>query len=237
MRISRVPGLYCTGLLLTLVYSSPLSLFAQNTAQAAATALAAYGGCTPPSRSGVKVCVPGNGFDVPAPFQVIAAGTSGRGQVSHMELWADGKKLTQSASTPFDEPVTLALGKHVLTAIAVDSVGSFVKSTPFTVTIVPSEVDPQTEKCTPPATPGVNICTPTQNGCNTQPWVPIIASGTGKSGTVSRMELWNNRTKLANFPGNRINTNLIMLFGTVTIYEVDSKGAALSSSIFYTGPC
>jgi hypothetical protein len=66
---------------------------------------------------------------------------------------------------------------------------------------------------------------------------PIIASGRGGSGTVNRMELWNNGTKIANFPGDRINTNLIMLFGTVTIYEVDSKGAALSASIFYTGPC
>jgi hypothetical protein len=51
------------------------------------------------------------------------------------------------------------------------------------------------------------------------------------------MELWNAGTKIANFPGDRIDTNLIMLFGTVTIYEVDSKGAALSSSISYNGPC
>ena len=31
-------------------------------------------------------------FDIPSPFQVIAAGTSGRAQVKLMELWADGKK-------------------------------------------------------------------------------------------------------------------------------------------------
>jgi hypothetical protein len=49
------------------------------------------------------------------------------------------------------------------------------------------------------------------------------------------MELWNNGTKIANFPGDRINTNLIMLFGTVTIYEVDGKGASIASSISYNG--
>jgi hypothetical protein len=51
------------------------------------------------------------------------------------------------------------------------------------------------------------------------------------------MELWNNGTKIANFSGNRINTALIMLFGTVTVYEVDSKGASQSASIHYNGPC
>ena len=228
-----------TGLQLALICSSPFALFSQTTAQTSsgAAALAPYGGCPAPSHAGVNICVPGTGFEVPSPFQVIAAGTSGRAQVRLMELWADGKKVTHTDGTPFDEPVTLGLGTHELTAIEVDTIGNFVKSTPFEVTVVPSQLDPQTEKCLPPSEPGVNICTPTQNGCNTTPWVPIIASGRGRSGTVNRMELWNNGTKIANFPGDRINTNLIMLFGKVTIYEVDSKGAALSASILYNGPC
>jgi hypothetical protein len=154
-----------------------------------------------------------------------------------MELWADGKKVTQTDGTPFDQPVTLGLGTHELTAIELDTIGDFVKSTPFKVTVVPSQSPFDGENCPPPGGPGVNICAPSPNGCNTQPWVNIVATGRGKSGTVQRMELWNGGTKIANFPGSRINTNLIMLFGTVAIYEVDSKGASRASTIFYNGPC
>lgn len=227
---------------LVLICSSSFSLFSQITTQkpGTAAALPAYGGCPAPSNAGVNVCAPaaaGIQAELPSPFQVIAAGTSGRAPVKLVELWADGKKIGQSEGTPFDEPVTLGLGNHVLTAIELDTIGNFVKSKPFIVTVVPAQLDTLTEKCLPPAAPGVNICTPTQNGCNTASWVAIVASGRGKNGTVSRMELWNNGTKIANFPGDRVYTNLIMLFGTVTIYEVDSKGSALSSSIFYTGPC
>ena len=226
MRISKAPFLCCIGLMFALTCFSP-RLLSQT------AALSPYGACPPPAHEGVNVCVPGNGFQVTSPFQVIAAGTSGRAAVRDIELWADGTKLGQSQGTPFDQPVTLAVGTHHLTAIEVDTLGSFVKSTPFTVIVVGTIQN----NCAPPAAPGVHICTPIQNGCNTQPWVEIQAAGTGASGVVSRMELWNNGTKLANFSGNRINTAVIMLFGTVTIYEVDSKGAALSSSIFYDGPC
>ena len=224
----RVSGVLALAGFFALSCLSPLPLLSQTT-----TALPAYGGCTPPSHAGVHVCVPGNGFQVTSPFQVIAAGTSGLAAVRDIELWADGKKLGQSTGTPFDAPVSLAVGTHRLTAIEVDTLGSFVKATPFTVTVVGT----MSNDCAPPSAPGVHFCTPTQNSCNTQPWVPIQAAGTGASGTVSRMELWNNGTKIANFPGNRINTALIMLFGKVTIFEVDSKGAALSSSIQYNGPC
>jgi hypothetical protein len=240
MRTWGVRTLFCTGLQLALICSSPLTLFSQSTnasPSAAAATLPPYGGCAAPSRAGINVCVPGTGFEVPAPFQVIAAGTSGRAQVKLMELWADGKKVTHTDGTPFDEPVSLGLGNHELTVIEVDTIGNYVKSTPFQVTVVPSQSGFNGQNCPPPDRAGVNICAPLPNGCNTQPWVNIVATGRGKSGTVNRMELWNAGTKIANFPGDRIDTNLIMLFGTVTIYEVDSKGAALSSSISYNGPC
>jgi hypothetical protein len=66
----------------------------------------------------------------------------------------------------------------------------------------------------------------------------VVAAGKGKSGTVSRMELWFEGAKIANFPGDLINTNLVMLGpGTITIYEVDSKGASVASSLKVYGPC
>jgi len=55
------------------------------------------------------------------------------------------------------------------------------------------------------------------------------------------MELWINGVKVANFPGNHINTNLsIGSFGTysveITVVEVDSNGNYIKSApiLFYT---
>jgi hypothetical protein len=241
MRTWSVRALFCLGLQFALICFSASPLLSQ---------LAPYGSvgtgsgslpCQAPTHEGVYVCEPPSGsgsftFEIPSPFQVIAAGTSGRGQVQSMELWADGKKLMQTAGSPFNEPVTLDLGTHVLTAIELDTTGAFAKSEPFTVTVVPAQIAPG--PCSPPGTPGVNICSPAPNSCNGQPWIPIIASGRGKSGTVSRMELWFGGAKIANFPGNQINTNLVMLgIGKITIYEVDSKGASIASSLNVFGPC
>jgi hypothetical protein len=43
---------------------------------------------------------------------------------------------------------------------------------------------------------------------------------------------------VANFPGDRINTNLFLQdFSTVTIYEVDSKGGSIKSAPIVVQSC
>ena len=250
MRISSVRGVFGTGLQFALICFLAFPLFSQNPDKASSSTapLAPYGSvgsgpgslpCQAPSQEGVAICEPPGGsqftYEIPSPFQVIAAGTSGRGQVKLMELWADGKKVTQTEGTPFDEPVTLSLGTHELAVVELDTTGAFAKSTRFSVSVVPAQSG---GTCSLPGGPGVNVCSPLPNSCNTQPWVPVVAAGKGKSGTVSRMELWFGGAKIANFPGDRINTNLVMLgIGTITIYEVDSKGASIASSLSVYGPC
>lgn len=237
MRIPILRALACIGLFLAFYCSLPLTLLAQNTVQASSATppLLVYGDCPPPSHAGVTVCNPLNNYGVDTPFQLIAAGTSGLAPVRDMELWADGKKLAQSDGNIFDQPVTLSEGTHVLTVIEDDMVGHFVKSAPFTLYVYE---DNTVVPCDPPAAPGVNVCTPTPNSCNVNSSLLIKAAGTGASGVVSRMELWFDGQKLANFPGNRIYTHLSeSLLGTITIKEVDSKGAVLSSSFHFEGPC
>lgn len=62
-----------------------------------------------------------------------------------------------------------------------------------------------------------------------------IDSGVRKCRTVSicgaaRLTCWVNSTKIANFPGNTINTAIDLPdFSTVTIIEVDTKGAYIRS--------
>lgn len=248
MRTLSARAIFCAGLPFALLCSSTSLLFSQSKAAPSSgpAALAPYGSvgtgegsipCQSPSHEGINICQPGVGNfspEIPSPFQVIAAATSGRGQVQLMELWADGKKEAQAEGTPFDEPVTLGVGTHELTVIEHDTTGAEVKSA-FSVDVVEGGGE---QACSPPASPGVNVCAPSPGSCNGQPWVQVLAAGKGKSGTVSRMELWFEGAKIANFPGDKINTNFIMLgIGTITIYEVDSKGNSISSSLNVTGPC
>jgi hypothetical protein len=89
-----------------------------------------------------------------------------------------------------------------------------------------------------PPGPGVNVCEPMSGSCHTTAWVSVVAAAKGQRGTVNRMELWVNGGKIANFPENRINTNLfIQDFKTVTIYEMDSKGGFIKSAPIILQSC
>ena len=121
------------------------------------------------SQEGVKICVPFQNSFINGPFQVIASGTSGRGQVTLMELWADGKKVTQTNGTPFDSPVSLPVGTHELTVIEVSTTGAFAKSAPLKVTVENNSG----ETCPLPPGPGVNVCEPMRGSCHTTAWVSV----------------------------------------------------------------
>lgn len=234
MHTWNVRALFCAGSLVALVCFTPFPNL-RNIGQmnALASSLEPYGDCSAPSKAGINLCTPGPSLQTSSPFQVIAAATSGTGQVVSMEVLADGKKAAEETGSPLDVPISLGDGNHSLTIEAIDSTGADIKSSPFTISVQESEED----NCSEPGSTGVHVCAPEPNGCNTQPWVPIQATGKGKSGKVDRMELWINGTKIANFPGDKINTSLIQVFGTVKIDEVDSKGNTEGASFSFSGPC
>lgn len=239
-----------TGLIVSLFCFSPPLLLPQvpETVSAASTALLPYGLCAPPQQQGVTICVPapdpyaqvqGSAVDTLSPFQVIAAGTSGRGQVDNMQLWADGKKIMQKPGSPFDEAVTLPQGLHELTVIEVDKTGFYAKSTPLKVNVQAVSPDPP---CAPPDTPGVHICDLDPAPCNT--WLDVSAAGRGETGPVVRMEMWVLGSKVANFSGNQLDTHWNApdywhggIYGPLEIWEVDSHGHALKASVRLEGVC
>ncbi|MGA2558450.1 MAG: hypothetical protein ABSF17_02135 [Terracidiphilus sp.] len=236
MHTWNVRAMFCAGLVVV-ACACVVSIFSPGAVQAAGGALQPYGGCVAPSTQGFDFCNPGepNSFawETSTPFQVIAAATSGTGQVSFIELWADGKKVTQANGTPFDETVNLSAGLHTLTLVEQDATGTEFKSAPFQLSVQGNDHP----TCDAPSKPGVNVCAPYPGGCNTEPWVDFDAVGKGASGSVNHMELWIAGNKIANFPGDRISTSLIMADGEIGIVEVDSKGNSLSSSFFFSGPC
>lgn len=176
----------------------------------------------------VHICQPliiPNSNGVGTPFQLIVSGTGAKGPVEHMEVWVDFKKVQQSSGNLFDAPLNLSPGTHRLVVVEVDTTGAYMKSDPADLF-----VESSSGTCAPPSDPGVNVCEPALDSCHSFPWVTVEAAGTGASGSVHRMELWSNGAKLANFPGDTINTNLFLPdFNTVTIVEVDSAGAFIKS--------
>jgi hypothetical protein len=247
MRTWSVRAMFCAGLC-AVACASVFPLFSPGVIQASGQPPPGpYGGCPAPTNPGFNFCNPGEpnpfAWEIPGVTQLIVAATSGSGQVSLMEAWADGKKIGQAAGSPFDEPVTLGCGTHTLTVIEQDATGTEMKSAPFQLSVQCDGSDSErgiandSNNCPPPSAPGVNVCNPYPDGCNTGPWVYFSATGKGASGSVNRMELWIEGTKIANFPGNQISTSLIMVWGEVGIVEVDSKGHSISSSFFFNGPC
>lgn len=243
MHIWSVRVLLCAGLLMVVLCFSPLLPFSPGMDQSlvgvwavGASALPAYGGCLAPSHAGVNVCAPSPMIldSVNTPFQVTAAATSGIGPVETMEVWADGKKVTEVSGSSFNAPITLDTGTHSLTVKAIDSTGAYIDSSPISLTVNTSD----DVHCSPPGSAGVNVCQPQANSCQTSTYVTVVAAGKAHSGKVSRMELWANGTDLANFPGDTINTNLFIEgYDYVTIYEVDSHGNIIKSTPIQVQPC
>lgn len=197
----------------------------------------AYGDCAAPTQSGVNVCSPKKfqfATFLNSPFQVIASATGGRGEVRVVQVWADGSKIGEVGGNVFNQAVRLPVGSHELTLVELDSTGFYVKSSPISLDIEGDGLSP----CDPPNSPGVNVCVPYQGGCHDYPFSTIVAAGRGADGPVVRMELWVGNTKIANSPGNRIDTNLYLHeYSYGTIIEVDSKGGYIKSQPFWIEPC
>ncbi len=85
--------------------------------------------------------------------------------------------------------------------------------------------------CTPPASPGVNVCAPVSGQTSTSP-IQITASGTDPTGTVNHMELWIDNLKINDYFSNQINTTVPMAVGahSATVVEVGPQNAFIKSN-------
>jgi hypothetical protein len=81
----------------------------------------AYTNCAPPDSSKLqaKICVPAPNSMVTNPITVRGAGNSPVG-VKRLEIWVDGKKLTEELNDQIAKQITLSPGMHSLSLVAVD---------------------------------------------------------------------------------------------------------------------
>jgi hypothetical protein len=69
----------------------------------------------------VHICAPTSGQIVGQTFTFIGSGSAANGIAKRIELWIDGKKITQNLEDQFRATVTLTRGNHVASFVVVDS--------------------------------------------------------------------------------------------------------------------
>jgi hypothetical protein len=188
----------------------------------------------PNSYTGITMCSPTSTVvgSSPVAFKIGAANqTQGR----KVEVWVDGKKLAEnlkdafSSYTFFNTSSTLSNGTHHVT---VYSTGwdNLVESISFPLTV-------GSNTCPPPASPGLNVCSPINYSTNNSP-VLAWASGT-VTGTIARMEVWvDGVKKYSAYGSNTLKTNISLPSGThrFTYYIVNTAGKNWSQVVSSTVP-
>lgn len=166
--------------------ASKASLFALiNT-----TASGNWGTCLFPAMgAGISACVPPAG-PASSPFHFRAAASS-YGPLRKIELWVDGKKLGEQYNVWenrawLDVSASLAAGTHHGTFVRNDT-DNMLEKQDFTFTL-------GSGWCPAPSPPGVNVCAPAPSTTNNSP-VQVEAAAR-ITGTLARMELWVNGSKV-----------------------------------------
>jgi hypothetical protein len=195
-----------------------------------------FPGCAPASFSatGINVCGPTSTTGAVSPVTFSFGGsnqTAGR----DMELWIDGKKLSESLKQTYSHysflNATKALteGQHSVTAYSVGWDYSL-KSTTFQLNVGSSV-------CAPPSSDGLNLCSPI-NGSTVAS--PVLALASGKlGGAIQRMEVWVDGVKKYTSTGSTtLKTSLPLPSGLhmFTYYIVTTSGNQWSEATYATVP-
>jgi hypothetical protein len=187
--------------------------------------------CAYPSRgAGIGYCTPAG--TVASPVRFTAAANS-FGQVRKMELWVDGKKIGEQyhawgQRAWLDLSAGFSAGTHNATIFEADFDNRLQKvSFPFTVG--------SSAACTAPASAGVHICQPANNGTSKSPVTVQAASKI--TGTLARMEVWvDGVKKFTETTSNSFSTSIPLATGKhrVTVFAVNTAGAKYSATVYVT---
>jgi FG-GAP-like repeat/Bacterial Ig domain len=187
------------------------------------TTSANFPACDAPNRyDGITLCSPTSTVvsGSPVQFSIGAANqTAGR----KVEVWIDGKKASEQLKHAFsyysflDASEQLSNGTH---SVTVYSAGwdNLLESVTFPLTV-------GSASCTPPSSPGLNVCSPINNSTDNSPAL-AWASGT-VTGTIARMEVWvDGVKKYSTYGSNSLKTNVSLASGThqFSYYIVNTAG-------------
>jgi hypothetical protein len=191
-----------------------------------------FGPCYYPSTGqGFNVCVPAylNGSNL-----IIDAAVNSYGKLRKIELWIDGKKVSEQHHTwdqhgYFAYSGTTTPGQHQATLFAAD-VDNRLQRYDLSFTA-------QGGACTIPSSPGVNLCSPVNNSTVNSP--VTVQAAANITGSLARMELWIDGTK---FYTETTSTTLGVSYPLAAgkhqfaVYAVNTAGAKWLSIVYATVP-
>ncbi len=168
----------------------------------------------------VTICSPANNATVTSPVNIVAQATDSS-TVTMTEIYIDGVKQYQIASSSVNTSLSLAAGTHVIGVQALDSAGTF-------ESVVNVTVSSSTGTGGSCAGSGVNrtivICSPANNATVTSP-VSIVAQATDSS-AVTDTQIYIDQVKKYQISGGSVNTSLPLAAGThrIGVLAQDSAG-------------
>jgi FG-GAP-like repeat/Bacterial Ig domain len=191
------------------------------------TASGNWGGCAyPKSGMGIMICAPGPSPASPVTFNASA---NSFGQLRKIELWVDGKKITEQfhAWGPrawFNFSGAFAAGPHNAVMYAVD-IDNRLQKAAFSFTVAGGAA------CSAPTSPGVHICLPVSGSAVSSP-VQVEATAT-VNGTIANTQLWVDGVKKFTAPSNSINTSLSLAAGShrFAVLAVNTAGQKWESAV------
>jgi hypothetical protein len=143
-----------------------------------------------------------------------------------MEVWVDGvKKFSTFGSTTLSTSLSLPAGSHKFVFYAVNTAGTKWMQT-VTATVSGGG------GCSPPTSPGVNVCQPV-NGSTVASPVPAQAAAT-VTGTISRMEVWvDGVKKFSTFGSTTLSTSISLASGShrFSFYAVNTAGTKWETTV------
>jgi hypothetical protein len=88
--------------------------------------------------------------------------------------------------------------------------------------------------CNPPGSPGAIVCSPS-NGSTASSPLSISGAGTPANGSLARLELWIDGSKIGNYYSSTFQATVNLSSGShgITVVEVDSTGGTLKSTKTY----
>lgn len=197
------------------------------------TANGNWSNCSYPWKgNAISVCSPAG---TSTPTVNFNATSSSWGQLRKMELWVDGKKLTEQhhvweGYAYLSSTSTLASGTHKGTIYAAN-IDNSLKRFDFNFTVGASP-------CSAPPSAGVHICAPAVG--STTSANPVLVEATSKiTGTLARMEVWVDGVKKyteTNSTSLAISLNIPSGSHTFTVFAVNTSGTVWHSNSTATVP-
>jgi glucose/arabinose dehydrogenase len=173
----------------------------------------------------VAISSPTNGasFAAPASVPITATAEDADGSVTNVSFFDGSTFLGETNNTPYSITANLAVGSHMLTAVATDNAGLSSTSSVVNVTVVSGENTP----------PSVTMTNPLDNATlSSSAALTIRTSAEDSDGTITNVQFFDGLLSLGNDTNSPYSVSARLAIGphTLTAVASDNLGATATSA-------